>query len=115
MLDKRLFGRFEVKFDCYLALDKDFKVYQAHLLDLSLGGFRVITEAPLSAGKIVHFSFNSNPPIKGTARVVWVKKSAHSNQCEAGLEIIELKDRFRKALQDLINELTFSLSEAYFR
>ncbi len=115
MLDKRLFGRFEVKFNCSLAFEGDFKVYQAHLLDLSLGGFRALTEAPLSSGKIVYFSFNSNPPIKGIARVVWVKQSNSAYKYEAGFEIIDLKDRFRKALQDIISELTLNLSDAYFR
>ncbi|WP_022852337.1 PilZ domain-containing protein [Thermodesulfatator atlanticus] len=112
MLDKRLFERFDVNFRCHFAIDGTPQVLDAKLEDISLGGFRISTFTSLSPGQRILFSFESKPPVKGKARVVWVRKDGEKYY--AGLEIVELKDKFRKAFQELISELTFEhLPSAY--
>ncbi|HHI98168.1 MAG TPA: PilZ domain-containing protein [Thermodesulfatator atlanticus] len=114
MMDKRLFSRFKLQAECSWAFKKDLRVFNATLEDLSLGGLRISTDTPLSPGQEIIFSIPLKPPIKGTARVVWVKKEGP--RYSAGLEIVEMKEKFRKNLQDLINQFTLSsLSDAHFR
>ncbi len=114
MIDKRVFSRYEVNFDCHLALPGDVRVYHATLLDLSFTGMRLLTDAPLKPGLTVAFSFTSDPPVKGKARVVWVQATKQGTM--AGLEIVKLKERFLEALQKVINHLTMqTLSDAYVR
>ncbi len=114
MMDKRLFSRYKLHSECSWAFKRDFKVFDAALEDLSLGGLRISTYTPLSPGQEIIFSIPLKPPIKGTARVVWVKKEGP--QYSAGLEIVEMKEKFRKNLQDLINQFTLtSLSDAHLR
>ncbi len=114
MIDKRVFSRYEVNFDCYLAFPGDMRVYQATLLDLSLTGMRLLTDAPLKPGLTISFSFTSDPPVKGKARVVWIKTTNQGTM--AGLEIVKLKERFVEALHKVINDLTLQhLPDAYLR
>lgn len=114
MIDRRAFDRYRVNFKCYLALPDDVRVYEAQLVDLSLTGMRLVTEAPLEQGMVINFSFTSNPPVKGKARVAWCHLK--NKEYTAGLEIIELSKRFREALQKVVSELTLqNLTEAYFR
>ncbi len=114
MIDKRVFDRYRVNFKCYVAFPEDVRIYEAQLLDLSLTGMRLVTEAPLAPGKIIHFSFTSNPPVKGKARVAWCNQKG--KEYMAGLEITELSDRFREALQKVINDLTLqNLTDSYCR
>ena len=75
---------------------------------------RIATSALLKVGQTVSFSINSRPPVKGKARVAWVKKD--KNWISAGLEIFHLEGRFREALQKIINDLTLQhLTDAYCR
>ncbi len=114
MVDKRIFSRYKVNFECTLVIDGDIRIYQADVLDISLTGMRIATTAPLEKGQTISFSFSSKPPVKGKARVAWVKKD--NRQVSAGLEIFHLEDRFRDALQKIINELTLQhLTDAYCR
>ncbi len=114
MLDKRLFSRFKIHCNCSLALEDKFQVFDAALEDISLGGLRISTFTPLNVGQRLYFTISIKPPIKGVARVVWIQKN--TDRYTAGLEIVEMKEKFKHNLQELINELTLkTLSSAYFR
>ncbi len=114
MLDKRLFNRFKIHCDCSFAFKDGFKVFDAALEDLSLGGLRISTFTPLNIGQEVYFTISTRPPIKGLAKIVWVKKE--DKRYTAGLKIVEMEQKFQQALQDLINELTLkTLPASYLR
>lgn len=116
MIDKRVFSRYQVNFECHFVIEGDLCVHRAHVLDLSFTGLRILIPYPLKLkpGQKVQFSFTSRPPVKGKARVVWIKRTKPGLM--AGLEIIHLEPRFLKALQDLVNELSLlHLSDAYLR
>jgi len=116
MVDKRVFSRYKVNFECHFVVEGDLRVFEARILDLSLTGLRLLIPYPVSLqpGQEVQFSFTSKPPVKGKARVVWVKQT--KSGLMAGLEIVQLPPRFLKALQKVVNELSLlHLSDAYLR
>ena len=114
MLDKRLFNRFKLHCDCCFAFKDNFKVFDAALEDISLGGLRLSTFTPLNIGQEIYFTVSIKPPIKGIARVVWVQKN--NGRYTAGLEIVQMEEKYKSGLQQLISDLTLkTLPEAYFR
>ena len=114
MIDKRIFDRLQVNFPCSVALPDDVRTFEARVLDISLTGMRLVTNAPLKPGQIVYFSLLSETPVKGQARVIWCRQGEKG--CEAGLEIIQLKKKFKDALQKIVNELTLqTLADPYCR
>ncbi len=114
MIDKRLFTRFPLRCECNLALAHGYRFFEATLEDISLGGFRLSTTTPLKIGQEIVFTIPQKPPIKGTGRIVWVRKDG--DKVTAGVEIIRLKPESRKKLEKLISELTLAtLSDDYLR
>ncbi|AEH45967.1 type IV pilus assembly PilZ [Thermodesulfatator indicus DSM 15286] len=114
MLDKRVFERFELKCSCHFVVEDSYQVLDARIEDISLGGFRISTFTSLSPGMRIKFSLETDPPIKGRAKVVWVRKDGEKYY--AGLEIVELKEKFRKPFREIIEELTLNnLPGSYFR
>ncbi len=116
MLDQRVFSRYKVNFNCTFAVEGQFPVYEARILDLSLTGMRLLVPYPVEVtpGQKVQFCFSSRPPVKGKARIVWTQET--NSGLMIGLEIIELPLRFREALQQVINELAlYYLTDAYLR
>ncbi|OAG28325.1 PilZ domain-containing protein [Thermodesulfatator autotrophicus] len=114
MLDKRIFERFTLKCPCHWVVEDGYQVFDAQIEDISLGGFRISTFTSLSPGQGIKFSLETKPPVKGRARVVWVRKDGEKYY--AGLEIVELQEKFRKRFQEIIEELTLNnLPESYLR
>lgn len=81
------------------------------LVDLSLDGFMLFSEGPLSVDSVVECRLLLDSPIDGNQSIdfaadcLWSRPGADSQHCWAGFHIIDIADEQSAALRDLLNGL----------
>lgn len=81
------------------------------LADLSLDGFMLFSESPLTADQVVECRLQSAEPLVGLESIVfaadclWSRPGADGQHCWAGYHIIDMAEDQTAALQRLLNHL----------
>lgn len=81
------------------------------LVDLSLDGFMLFSEAPLNVDAVIECSLVLEAPIEDTATIqfaadcLWSRPGADNQHSWAGFHIIDIDDKHSSALQGLLKRL----------
>ena len=108
MTDKRKHNRVDLLY--YLkTIDRSTENYVGHLVDLSYGGFRMISKKPIKTDKEYHFEINLPDLINGQeslkvkAKSCWCTKDLNTDYYSSGFEFSGFVAQSIKPIQTLIN------------
>ena len=109
--ERRRFPRFPLENDLTLRRSGgDGPGVPAHTLDISAGGCRVVSEAPLAAGTEVELVISlGDRPIRALGRVVY-EQPLRSARFQAGVEFLRLDPENRETLANLLRERSATVS-----